>query len=161
LNFSNSTRIPRLGREKRMGGEKGSIIVKLPLRWQNTPPLKMRCHLPHRVSRWSTFFGHQTCPHAPLEWRRGWWRAYTCMARVGLLYWFINIIIKKIIEKALRAYEYYKKKMMQIQKYPPKTTFNFSRSEGKHDILLYIKCAKTTPPFKCQYFLGLKGANVI
>jgi hypothetical protein len=35
--------------------------------------------------------------------------------------------------------------MMQIQKYPPKTIFHFSRLEGKHDILLYIKCAKTTP----------------
>jgi hypothetical protein len=67
--------------------------------------------------------------------------------------WFINIIINKITEKTPRAYKYYKKKnLMQIQKYPPKTTFNSSRLEGKYKILLYIKCAKTTPPSKTNIF---------
>jgi hypothetical protein len=49
----------------------------------------------------------------------------------------------QITKKVLRAYEYYEKTMMQIQKYPPKAAFNFSKSKGKHEILLYIKCAKT------------------
>jgi hypothetical protein len=55
----------------------------------------------------------------------------------------------QITKKALRAYEYYKKKtMMQIQKYPPKVAFNFSKSKGKHEILLYMKYTKIKqPPF--------------
>jgi hypothetical protein len=49
----------------------------------------------------------------------------------------------QITKKALRAYEYYEKIMMEIQKYPSKTAFDFSKSKGKYEILLYIKCAKT------------------
>jgi hypothetical protein len=49
----------------------------------------------------------------------------------------------QITKKALRAYEYYEKIMMEIQKYPFKAAFDFSKSKGKHEILLYIKYAKT------------------
>jgi hypothetical protein len=54
----------------------------------------------------------------------------------------------QITKKAVRAYEYYKKKktMMQIQKYPPKVAFNFSKSKGKHEILLYMKYTKIKQP---------------
>jgi hypothetical protein len=36
--------------------------------------------------------------------------------------------------------------MIQIRKYPLKATFDFSKSNGKHEILLYIKYAKTKHP---------------
>jgi hypothetical protein len=88
----------------------------------------------------------------------GWWRVYTCVARVGLLYQFINIILIQITKKALKAYEYYEKTMMQIWKYP---TFSFSKLKGKHEILLYIKYAKNNNSFKYQYFLDLKSTKII
>jgi len=141
LNLSKLCTHLRLGREKRRGGGKRPIIAKLPLKWQNTPPKKIHHHLPHWVSRRSIFFCHCMCPHAPPEWCRGRWRAYASVAWVGLLYRFINFIIKKITKIALRAYKYYEKTMLQIQKYPRKAAFNFSKSKG-HEILLYIKYAK-------------------
>jgi hypothetical protein len=57
------------------------------------------------------------------------------VAQVALFYWFINIIIINITKKSLKAYEYYEKIMIQIRKYPLKATFDFSKSNGKHEIL--------------------------
>jgi hypothetical protein len=57
----------------------------------------------------------------------GWGRryAYICVACLGQLYRFINIIIMQITKTVLRAYEYYKKTMMQIWKHPPKQPLIF------------------------------------
>jgi hypothetical protein len=72
----------------------------------------------------------------------------------------------QITKKALRAYEYYEKIMMEIQKYPSKAAFDFSKSKGKHEILLYIKCAKIknkkkTHLLKANFFSDVNGTNII
>jgi hypothetical protein len=71
----------------------------------------------------------------------------------------------QITKKALRAYEYYEKIMMEIQKYPSKAAFDFSKSKGKYEILLYIKCAKTkkkkTHLLKATFFSDVIGTNII
>jgi hypothetical protein len=37
--------------------------------------------------------------------------------------------------------------MMQVQKYPPRTIFDFSKTKNKHEILLHIKYTKTKQLF--------------
>jgi len=66
------------------------------------------------------------------------WHAY------ANFYQFINIIIMQITKTVLRTYEYYGKKNHDANtKIPSQTTFNLSKSEGKSEILIDIKCTNT------------------
>jgi hypothetical protein len=53
---------------------------------------------------------------------------------------------------ALKAYEYEEKNNDVKKKYPLNAAFDFSKSKGKHEILIYIKCAKTKK--KKSFFKG-------
>jgi len=50
----------------------------------------------------------------------------------------------QITKTVLRTYEYYGKKNHDANtKIPSQTTFNLSKSEGKSEILIDIKCTNT------------------
>jgi hypothetical protein len=49
----------------------------------------------------------------------------------------------QITKMVLRTYEYYEKNHDANTKIPSQTTFNLSKSKGKSEILVYIKCANT------------------